>query len=372
MSTPQRSKCLTAAVVEPAGPLRSLTGRLLPPLLVRVPVPEDVLQIPKVVQQELEFDLSKLTEEERAAIGHRKDLEAVSRYPVEELHARAVKAEAEIGSLMVYLMNKHGPGGVCEQKEKRGAVRAQLSMLRQLVDTLLQDEAKEEGARLEELVKYLRTVPTFNELSESVITSIAHSVEPQSFAEGDVILKKGQKGGAFYMIHSGEVGFSLNDDGKMNKSRGKSEFFGEIGLMSDDHLVTATAIAKTACECYVLSKARFDELVRESMKALTGARDMPVRTRSKTEVAEASYAKMGVKTKQKTSLVSESFKTVHRCVHDGPRRSAQTVLRLPCWTNPFWDPEPPMRRSMPKPTPSARQYHPPCGPRLSPRCVVAD
>ena len=283
-------------------------------------MPEDVLQIPKVVQQELEFDLSKLTEEERAAIGHRKDLEAVSRYPVEELHARAVKAEAEIGSLMVYLMNKHGPGGVCEQKEKRGAVRAQLSMLRQLVDTLLQDEAKEEGARLEELVKYLRTVPTFNELSESVITSIAHSVEPQSFAEGDVILKKGQKGGAFYMIHSGEVGFSLNDDGKMNKSRGKSEFFGEIGLMSDDHLVTATAIAKTACECYVLSKARFDELVRESMKALTGARDMPVRTRSKTEVAEASYAKMGVKTKQKTSLVSESFKTVHRCVHDGPRR----------------------------------------------------
>ena len=328
MSTPHRNAptafAFNAAVVETAGlldPLRSLTGSVA---AVRVPVPEDVLQIPKVVQQELEFDLSKLTEEERAAIGHRKDLEAVSRYPVEELHARAVKAEAEIGSLMVYLMNKHGPGGVCEQKEKRGAVRAQLSMLRQLVDTLLQDEAKEEGARLEELVKYLRTVPTFNELSESVITSIAHSVEPQSFAEGDVILKKGQKGGAFYMIHSGEVGFSLNDDGKMNKSRGKSEFFGEIGLMSDDHLVTATAIAKTACECYALSKARFDELVRESMQALMSNRDMPVRTRSKTEVAEASYAKMGVKTKQKTSLVSESFKTVHRC---GALRSSAQARR---------------------------------------------
>ena len=128
-------------------------------------------------------------------------------------------------------------------------------------------------------------------------------------------------------IGADEVGFSLNDDGKMNKSRGKSEFFGEIGLMSDDHLVTATAIAKTACECYALSKARFDELVRESMQALMSNRDMPVRTRSKTEVAEASYAKMGVKTKQKTSLVSESFKTVHRC---GALRSSAQQARRQC------------------------------------------
>ena len=75
-----------------------------------VPVPEDVLQIPQVVQQKLEFDLSKLTEEETAAIKHRKGLEHVCRYHVDELHSRAVRAEAEIGALMVYLMHKHGPG----------------------------------------------------------------------------------------------------------------------------------------------------------------------------------------------------------------------------------------------------------------------
>jgi hypothetical protein len=38
---------------------------------------------------------------------------------------------------MVYLMHKHGPGGSCEQKEKRSAVRGQLSMLRQLVDSFI-------------------------------------------------------------------------------------------------------------------------------------------------------------------------------------------------------------------------------------------
>jgi hypothetical protein len=109
-----------------------------------VPVPDNVLNIPVVVQQKLEFDLSKLDDDERGAIKHRKALEAVCRYPVDDLHSRAVKAESEIGSLMVYLMNKHAPGGICEQKERRSAVRAQLSMLRQLVDTFIQNEPRGE------------------------------------------------------------------------------------------------------------------------------------------------------------------------------------------------------------------------------------
>ena len=75
-----------------------------------VPVPEGVLEIPQVVQQKLVFDLSRLSEEETAAIQHRKSLEHVCRYHVDELHARAVKAEAEIRALMVYLMHKHAPG----------------------------------------------------------------------------------------------------------------------------------------------------------------------------------------------------------------------------------------------------------------------
>ena len=75
-----------------------------------VPVPEGVLEIPQVVQQKLVFDLSRLSDEETAAIKHRKSLEHICRYHVDELHGRAVKAEAEVGALMVYLMHKHAPG----------------------------------------------------------------------------------------------------------------------------------------------------------------------------------------------------------------------------------------------------------------------
>ena len=76
-------------------------------------------------------------EDEKHAIRHRKELERICRYPTDELHKRAVNAEAEIGSLMVYLMNKHGPNGNCELCERSHAVRAELSILRQLVDFFL-------------------------------------------------------------------------------------------------------------------------------------------------------------------------------------------------------------------------------------------
>eukprot|EP01043_Picozoa_sp_COSAG02_P094130 COSAG02_NODE_30596_length_548_cov_1.162584_2_plen_100_part_01 len=44
----------------------------------------------------------------------------------------------------------------------------------------------------------------------------------------------------------------LQDDGKIQKTRTNPEFFGEISLLSDDNRITATAIARTNCECYTL------------------------------------------------------------------------------------------------------------------------
>ena len=231
-----------------------------------------------------EFDLSKLSPEEKAAIEHRKALERVCRYPVDELHARAVSAEAEIGALVVYLMNKHGAHGVCEQKDRRGAVRGQLSILRQLVDTFIQEEAMQEQEQHEQMVAYLRGVSVFEQVNESTLHANAGSLDVSTYREGETILQKGEPGTTFFLIKDGTVGFSLEvtplslvlldgcarsllqtgalkaglmrarsqDDGKIQKTRTNPEFFGEISLLSEDNLITATAIAKTKCECYTL------------------------------------------------------------------------------------------------------------------------
>ena len=42
------------------------------------------------------------------------------------------------------------------------------------------------------------------------------------------------------------------DDGTIQKTRASPEYFGEISLLSEDNLVTATAVARTSCECYTL------------------------------------------------------------------------------------------------------------------------
>jgi hypothetical protein len=73
--------------------------------------------------------------------------EKVCRYPVEELHSRALNAEPEISSLMAWLMNKHGQSGLCEPREQRNALRAQLSILRQLVDTFIQEIEEQAGLK---------------------------------------------------------------------------------------------------------------------------------------------------------------------------------------------------------------------------------
>lgn len=153
--------------------------------------------------------MSKLSPEEKAAIEHRKALERVCRYCVDELHSRALQAEPEIGSLVVYLMNKHGGHGVCEQKDRRSAVRGQLSILRQLVDTCLQDEAAREEELHEQIVEYLREVSAFEEVTESTLHAIADSLQIETYDEGEIILQKGTPGQKFYLIKDGTVGFSL-------------------------------------------------------------------------------------------------------------------------------------------------------------------
>jgi len=196
-------------------------------------------------------------------------------------------------------MHKHGAHGVCEQKDRRGAVRGQLSILRQLVDTFIQEETKKEQEQHVQMVEYLRGVSVFDEVSESILHAIADDLQVEKYSEGQIILKKGDPGTTFFLIKDGTVGFSLQvtnaaevrlstlmavlhvstpvshggaaaavrwqlshtpgglvvcaqDDGKMQKTRKAPEFFGEISLLSEDNLVTATAIAKTDCGCYVL------------------------------------------------------------------------------------------------------------------------
>ena len=94
----------------------------------------------------------------------------------------------------------------------------------------------------------------FAELPEKGLMTICETAQLVRYAAGDTIMKKGEEGKCFYMIVSGTVGFSVEDDGTILRSRGPNEQFGEIALLNDSGTVPATAIATTDAECYVLRK----------------------------------------------------------------------------------------------------------------------
>jgi hypothetical protein len=106
-------------------------------------------------------------------------------------------------------MHKHGAHGVCEQKDRRSAVRGQLSILRQLVDTFIQEEGRKEQELHEQMLAYLRGVSVFENVNEITLSAIAESLDVKSFKQGETILKKGDPGSTFFLIKDGTVGFSL-------------------------------------------------------------------------------------------------------------------------------------------------------------------
>lgn len=102
-----------------------------------VPVPENILEIPVVVHQALEFDVSMLSDAELAGVRRRKKLEKACSFPAKEMHTRAVRAEPEISSLVHHLCCKHGPNKSMVQKDQKRPMRAHLTIQRQIVNTLV-------------------------------------------------------------------------------------------------------------------------------------------------------------------------------------------------------------------------------------------
>ena len=88
-------------------------------------------------------------------------------------------------------------------------------------------------------------------LHSSDIDAMALATETDSFSKGDVIIRQGERGDAFYIIESGSVDVFVAEQGDEPVARlASGQFFGEKALMSED-VRHATCIATTDVESYV-------------------------------------------------------------------------------------------------------------------------
>ncbi|HEX9250694.1 MAG TPA: cyclic nucleotide-binding domain-containing protein [Ignavibacteriaceae bacterium] len=131
-----------------------------------------------------------------------------------------------------------------------------------------------------DLKNSLKTIPLFNELNKSDLSSLIKIIHNRTFVSGELIFHQGDPGIGLYIIREGEVEIERENDHQVKKilaTFSKGDFFGELALV-DGEKRSASAIAKTACKLSVIFKPDLDEFIekypRKGIKILTGISSM--------------------------------------------------------------------------------------------------
>jgi CRP-like cAMP-binding protein len=112
------------------------------------------------------------------------------------------------------------------------------------------------GMALEET---LSNVEIFSELPQTDLARLAKVTVVRKYKDGDVIVREGELGVAFYIVSQGEVEVFKGPPGAevAIASLGPGQFFGEMALF-DNQVRSASIRAKGATECLVLTKWDFN------------------------------------------------------------------------------------------------------------------
>jgi len=121
-------------------------------------------------------------------------------------------------------------------------------------------------------IVHLKDCPLFNGLSEEEIAIYRPATKQVSFEAGEAIMTEGTPGDNLVILIKGEVTISKKltllgeeeNDTKnktfINLDESHKPFFGEMALLMDDSIRTATVKASTKCEIVVMEKETFQEV----------------------------------------------------------------------------------------------------------------
>ena len=125
-------------------------------------------------------------------------------------------------------------------------------------------------------IRILQSVPILNAISENKLLLMSQAMKIESYRDGTYIIKQGDQGNAFYIIHEGQVRCTtLEDGGKKEVERVRlepGEFFGERALIKNE-VRKANIIAVGDVECLVLTKEQYKEYMDKEVTERVGGRD---------------------------------------------------------------------------------------------------
>ncbi|XP_071014337.1 cGMP-dependent protein kinase 1-like isoform X2 [Oncorhynchus clarkii lewisi] len=115
-----------------------------------------------------------------------------------------------------------------------------------------------------EYMEFLKSVPTFHELPEEILSKLADVLEETHYEDGEYIVRQGATGDTFFIVSKGMVNVTREDkpsgDPVYLRSMGKGDWFGEKALHGED-IRTANVIAAEAVTCLVIDRDSFKHLI---------------------------------------------------------------------------------------------------------------
>jgi len=152
------------------------------------------------------------------------------------------------------------------------------------------DFIERDGRRWYEVItpEVLEKSPMFAGADPLLLQSVILALGADSAEAGTTIIRAGDPASEMYLISRGEVDV-LDRDGRHLQTLRDGDFFGEIGLLLATPR-TATVVAKTQCDLFVLRKPDFQRILRDHRQF---AETMTTVARERYDVAVSSEDLMG-------------------------------------------------------------------------------
>lgn len=121
-------------------------------------------------------------------------------------------------------------------------------------------------ASSEQKKNVLSKVPLFQGLKDRQLQRLADRMVERSYAAGDLIVKQGQGGEGFYVLITGraEATRERSEGEKVVVNNfGATDYFGELALLDEDGIRTASIVAVEPTTCLVLTRWDFLATLRQ-------------------------------------------------------------------------------------------------------------
>ena len=113
----------------------------------------------------------------------------------------------------------------------------------------------------DERIEILRRVPLFEGLTDRELEAVANTAKERRYDTGDVVVSEGEGGVGFFVIADGEA--RVERKGERRGTLGPGGSFGEVALLDESGLRTASVIAESPLRVFGITAWQFTPLLEQ-------------------------------------------------------------------------------------------------------------